>query len=243
LLLTGQLGSLAENQKDVLARMEHSSRKLSRMASAMFQLSVGRHIDQKPNLERGDIRECIEQALHEIAPFSQEKRIDIGVEVDDPSDFLRFERSQIEQVLMNLLDNACKFTPRMGTITIRGFPFFWERRAASLIEYVAERRAQELRTPNSFRIDICDSGPGIPPAHLSRIFEEYTFYAGPHDRSGGGLGLAICKMILHNHHGRVWAQSSSAGAIFSFVLPFHRPETPHESAVRAFDNFQYVHHR
>ena len=51
------------------------------------------------------------------------------------------------------------------------------------------------------------------------IFEEYTSYSGPQDRSGGGLGLAICKMILTAHGGDVWAENHSTGARLSFVLP------------------------
>ena len=81
-----------------------------------------------------------------------------------------------------------------------------------------------MRTPNSYRIDIRDTGPGIPPDRLNHIFEEYTSYSGPQDRSGGGLGLAICRLILSRHGGHIWADSHSNGAMFSFVLPYNRAE-------------------
>jgi signal transduction histidine kinase len=68
-------------------------------------------------------------------------------------------------------------------------------------------------------VDIRDSGPGIPSIHVGKIFEEHSSYAGGPDRSGGGLGLAICRMILQQHGGRVWAESHPAGAVFSLVLP------------------------
>jgi signal transduction histidine kinase len=82
-------------------------------------------------------------------------------------------------------------------------------------------------------VDIRDSGPGISPEHLTEIFQQYTSYAGSLDRSGGGLGLAICKLIVTSHGGRIWAESIEDGALFSFVLPFeppvaesrHRPES------------------
>ena len=92
---------------------------------------------------------------------------------------LYFEAGQIEQVLINILDNACKFTPRAGTIEIRGYPYFWERRALrkSSVPPAAERRRQTSRDPNTYRIDIRDSGTPIPAEHLERIFEEYTSYA------------------------------------------------------------------
>jgi signal transduction histidine kinase len=60
--------------------------------------------------------------------------------------------------------------------------------------------------------------------NLEKIFEEYTSYAGGQDRSGGGLGLAICKFILNLHQGQVWAESGENGSTFSFVLPFVQQE-------------------
>lgn len=223
LLLGEQLGPLTPDQREVLQRMQHSCKRLSRMANAMFQLSIWQRIEQKPNLQKNDIRDSIEQALHETLPFIEEKRINVSLDIIPPHEALVFEKVQVEQVLVNLLDNACKFTPRSGSIEIRGYPYFWERRRSNATDRPIDRRVTHLRQPNSFRVDIRDSGPGIPQGQLDWIFEEYTCYGGGQDRSGGGLGLAICKMILSRHHGRVWAETTSAGAIFSFVLPLHRP--------------------
>jgi len=223
LLLSEPLGSLNESQREVLRRMQNSAKRLSRMASAMFELSVGRHVKRCPDLQLGDIRACLEQALHEITPFADEKSITITPELEPCGNELYFEAGQIEQVLINILDNACKFTPKAGSIEIRGYPFFWERRSSrSKLAIAAERRHQTIQEPNSYRIDISDSGSPIPEEHLHRIFEEYTSYAGGRDRSGGGLGLAICRMIVTQHDGRVWAENRDSGPIFSFVLPIHR---------------------
>jgi signal transduction histidine kinase len=222
LLLGSQLGELSEDQREVIQRMQHSAKRLSRMANAMFQLSIYQRIDQRPNLQEDDIREIVEQALHETLPLLEEKRINVSVDIVPPEEPLAFEKSQLEQVLINLLDNACKFTPRSGSAEIRGYPFFWDRRQSMSDDRLIDRRMRQERAANSYRIDIHDSGPGIPPSQLETIFEEYTSYSGGTDRSGGGLGLAICRMILNRHHGRVWAESSAGGATFSLVLPFHR---------------------
>ena len=223
LLLSEALGPLHENQREVLRRMHNSTKRLSRMASAMFELSVGRHVKRCPDLQPGDVRGCLEQALHEIAPFADEKSIAITPDLEPCGDGLFFEAGQIEQVLINILDNACKFTPKAGSIEIRGYPFFWDRRSTrSSLPVVAERRHRVTNQPNSYRIDISDSGSPIPEEHLIRIFEEYTSYAGGRDRSGGGLGLAICRMIVTQHNGRVWAENRDSGPVFSFVLPIHR---------------------
>jgi K+-sensing histidine kinase KdpD len=78
-----------------------------------------------------------------------------------------------------------------------------------------------LPISSAYRVDVSDTGTGILPQHLEEVFEEYTSYSGSQDRSGGGLGLAICKMIVAAHGGQIWAENHSAGARLSFVLPLN----------------------
>jgi signal transduction histidine kinase len=222
LLLSEPLGPLNESQKEVLQRMQNSAKRLSRMASAMFELSVGHHVKRHPTLQPADIRESVDQALHEISPFADEKSISITSDLE-PATGLYFERDKIEQLLVNILDNACRFTPKGGSVEIRGYPFFWERRSGnSSVQVTVERRRWSVPEPNSYRLDIADSGPAVPDEHLRRIFEEYTSYSGGRDRSGTGLGLAICKMIVNQHDGRVWVENKKSGPVFSVVLPTYR---------------------
>ena len=227
LMLDESFGPINETQQEVLGRMRHSAQRLSRMASAMFQLSIARHVKKRPDFERGDLRECLDQALHEIAPFADERRITVTPELEAGDDGLFFEPGQMEQVLINILDNACKFTPKAGVIEIRGYPFFWERRSGQAgMPPGAERRHSANQEPNSYRIDITDSGAAIPKEHLESIFEEYASYSGGRDRSGGGLGLAICRLIVTQHEGRVWAENTELGPRFSIVLPLDRSQLP-----------------
>jgi signal transduction histidine kinase len=224
LLLSEPLGALSDPQREILQRMQNSAKRLSRMASAMFQLSVGRQIKKRAELRLGDINECVEQALHEIAPFAEEKSIAITVELEPCGAELYFEPGEIVQVIVNVLDNACKFTRRAGAIRIGGYPYFLDRRQInSTLEPGMERRREDIRDPNSYRIDIANSGEVIPEEHLGGIFEEYTSYSGGRDRSGGGLGLAICKMLITQHEGQVWAENTEFGPMFSFVLPMQCP--------------------
>ena len=230
LLLSEALGPINEDQKEVLSRMQHSVKRLSRMASAMFELSVGRQMKRKPDLRQADIRECVDQALHEVNPFAESKRITISVDLVPPTVPLSMEPGQIEQVLINLLDNACKFTSRGGEIDVRGYQTFWERRSQrhSLLQE-AERRHRISRAANAYRLDIRDSGAHIPREHLEKIFEEYTSYSGGNDRSGGGLGLAICRMIMTLHEGWVWGENTEHGPRFSVLFPL--PQTLNGAAV------------
>jgi signal transduction histidine kinase len=227
LMLDESFGSVNEAQREVLRRMRRSAQRLSRMATAMFELSIARQVKKRPHLQRGDLQECLDQALHEIAPFADERRITIAPELEPADEILLFEPGQVEQVLVNILDNACKFTPKGGVIEIRGYPFFWERRSGQTgIPGGMERRHRVNRGPNGYRIDITDSGAAIPKEHLETIFEEYASYSGAGDRSGGGLGLAICRLIVTQHRGRIWAENTNFGPRFSVVLPFDRAQLP-----------------
>ena len=226
LLLESELGPLTPEQRQALERMHQSATRLSLISNAMFQLSVPQNPERIPKLEKVDVRDCVEQALHEVGRFVDEKLISITVAFEDQWEGLLFEKAQLEQILLNLLDNACKFTPRNGTIEIRGYPFFWERRIGSAGSFgrTFERRVRQSRVLNSFRIDIRDSGPGVSTTQAEKIFGESASYCGGPDRSGGGLGLAICRMILERHNGRIWAETSSSGAVFSFVIPLQHAE-------------------
>jgi signal transduction histidine kinase len=219
LLLSEALGPLQDDQKRVLLKMHESNIRLSRMVSAMFQLSMSRQGKGRLDVSKEDIRECIDECIREITPAAEGKRISISMELNPAAPVLYFERSLLEQALSNFLDNACKFTPKAGEINIEGYPFFWERRRQEGRATLTERRRQESREPNGYRIDITNSGKPIPKEHLEDIFEEYTSYCGEQDRSGGGLGLAICRMIIAQHEGCVWAENTTKGPRFSFILP------------------------
>jgi two-component system sensor histidine kinase KdpD len=111
----------------------------------------------------------------------------------------------IEQVLLNLLDNAVKYTP-----------------PASPIEIIAT--AGEAKVT----IEIADRGPGLPPGQEDTVFDKFH-RAAPATARGAGLGLAICRGIVHAHGGRIWAQNVPGGGVaFLFTLPFDgtRPASP-----------------
>lgn len=222
LLLRGSLGAVDPEQGDVIERMQRSIKRLSRMTSAMFQLSVGHQMQIEVRGEVDDIVDCIEHCAEEMAPQYEEKRISVSLQTAPPERPLYFERERLEQVLINLLDNACRFTAKSGSVYIAGYPYFYERRRSKPLPggYAAgaDRRRQAAHGNNAYRVDIRDTGPGIPPERLETIFEEYTSYSGGTDRSGAGLGLAICRLIVNQHQGRIWAESGSNGATFSFVL-------------------------
>jgi two-component system sensor histidine kinase KdpD len=141
--------------------------------------------------------------------------------LEPPDTVLYLDTASIEQVLVNLLENACKFSPRNSSIEVRGCVTTFETPDAAQV------------TMPVYRIDIQDRGMGIPAEHIDLIFEEYTSYAGARDRSGGGLGLAICKMIVAEHRGFIWAVSDGYGTTMSFVLPMQQTTAMKQPALMA----------
>jgi signal transduction histidine kinase len=216
ILVQQKVGPLTDSQIDLVKRMNRSLMKLTRMASAMFQLNVGKRVMRGLNLKDSSLEACVKTALQEIEHLAQDKNLTVTLNVREVQEPLYFDPEQIEQVMVNLLDNACRFTPKGGTIEVRGY-LVWS-------DEVAPDRRQETQglssgSPKAYRIDVSDTGPGILTEHLESVFEEYTSYSGPEDRSGGGLGLAICKMILAAHGGHIWAENHPRGAQLCFVLP------------------------
>ncbi len=173
LLVDQRLGPLNKSQVDLLSRMQHSITRLSRLADAMFDLSVGRNVKREPDLQTGDVEAAINQAIHDVMPHADEKKI-------------RITRRSVHPTVASTSNGD---------------------------------GVRSILTPNAYRIDVRDSGSGIPCEHLESIFEEYTSYSGGTDRSGGGLGLAICRMIVDAHRGTMWAESGPDGTQFSVVLP------------------------
>jgi signal transduction histidine kinase len=218
MLIRQSAGPLEQDQIDLLQRMQHSIGRLSKMSKAMFELSVHHNLERKPNLIKSNIDNCIQNAVHQIMPAAQEKGIAVTVDLDPPDTCLHMDPAAIEQVIVNLLENACKFTPRNGSIDVRGRLWSWQRQ-----RYSSGGEPVEYGTTPAYKVELQDSGMGILPEHLDSVFEEFTSYAGARDRSGGGLGLAICKMLIAAHRGAIWAESDRQGTTMSFVLPM-QPE-------------------
>jgi len=219
-LLLGQgMGLMSPTQMDLVRRMQHSVKRLTRLAEAMLELSMGQLTQSELIIEGADVEGSIAQAIHEVALHAQEKQIRIETSVERPSERLSFDAGKIERVLINLLENSCKFTPRQGTIHLSAYSVFWDGLTHESAN-VTKVAGDGVFIANAYRIDVRDSGCGVPSEHAESIFEEFTTYAGGQDRSGGGLGLAISRMAINAHRGRIWAESTGAGTQFSFVLPY-----------------------
>ncbi|HEY9667879.1 MAG TPA: histidine kinase [Coleofasciculaceae cyanobacterium] len=125
------------------------------------------------------------------------------IETDIPKDlpFVYADEELVRQVLVNLLDNATKYTPEGGKIHI------------SMLH----------RTAQKIQVTICDNGPGIPEENRDRIFEDHFRLKRDAEKEGYGLGLSLCQRIIRAHYGRIWVESPpKGGGCFHFTLPIYR---------------------
>jgi two-component system phosphate regulon sensor histidine kinase PhoR len=129
----------------------------------------------------------------------QAERAGLALRVECPSDLprVRIDAQRLEQVLVNLIHNAVKFTRSGGEVVLLG----------------------ELG-PGEVRFAVCDTGIGIPEEDIPRIFERFYRVDKSRAGSGTGLGLSIAKHTVEAHNGRIWAESvEGQGSTFYFTIP------------------------
>jgi len=137
-----------------------------------------------------------------------------------------FDSPKLERVISNLLENSFKFTPQGGTVWLHAEPYMWDRRTTSKPLIAGERRRQELLQPNSVKVSVSDTGPGIPAEFHLEVFDDFFRLPSNLSQEGMGLGLAIARRLIHGMGGKIWVESDpGAGCKFSFLIPYKPPVT------------------
>jgi two-component system phosphate regulon sensor histidine kinase PhoR len=186
-----------EARRSFVAILQRHARRLSQLTADL--LDIARlEAGYRPRLERVSVREAVEGVLQPLQRRADDKRLRLGSAIDD-SLMVSAERAALDQILSNLVDNAIKYTPEGGRVTVR----------------VA--RATE-------RIELCveDTGPGIAAEHLPRLFERFYRVDDARSRElgGTGLGLAIVKHLALANAGEVRVESQlGRGSRFYVLLP------------------------
>lgn len=196
---------------------------LSRMESGKLTLEV----------DVCRVRRIVDSAMAQIRGRAAEKHIALEAEVSEDVQ-VRCDARLIEQALLNLLDNAVKYTPEGGMVRVQVRDFSRDengrrRNRVSPESGESRREAQQMTTARAVRgdyqriaLEVKDSGIGIPLASMSRVFER--FYRVDQGRSramgGTGLGLSIVRHIMEAHGERVYVESElGKGSLFGLTLP------------------------
>jgi len=219
LLASEKLGSLNERQREVLRDMNSSGQRLQHFIQDFLSFSVLETGEMKMQYETGDMNACLSEVCRMWSHRFQEKGLALYFLANDKLPQFAFDSAKIQRVISNLLENASKFTVAGGTVWLHAEPYMWERR--STVKGIAsERRRQNDPLPNSVKVSVSDTGPGIPAEYHIEVFDDFFRLPTENQSDGMGLGLAIARRLVNNMGGKIWVESEpGAGCKFSFIIP------------------------
>jgi signal transduction histidine kinase len=224
LLQSEKLGDLNERQREVLRDMRSNGQRLQRYIQDFLSFSVLETGQLKMRFEPGNINACLSEVCRLWSPRFQERGLAMYFLANERVLEFPFDAPKVERIMSNLLENASKFTPAGGTVWLHAEPHVWERRAVSRPAVPQERRRRPLSQPNSVKISVSDTGPGIAPEFHLEIFDDFFRLPGSEQSEGMGLGLAIARRLAHAMGGKIWVESEpGTGSRFSFIVPVKPP--------------------
>jgi two-component system, OmpR family, sensor histidine kinase KdpD len=201
--ITGAASSLLEGSTvldaaahgELLRTIYEEADRLNRLVSNLLEMTRLESGAAQVHKEWQPLEEVIGVALTRLEAHLHDHPLAVHLPAD--LSLVPLDSVLIEQVLINLLDNAIKYTPSGIPITLSAWP-----------------------TDGAVMVEIADRGPGLPPGDEQRIFEKFYRRSHAGERSGAGLGLTICRAIVEAHGGRIWAENRpDGGAALRFTLP------------------------
>jgi len=204
ILLDGLAGEVSEEQREHLRTILRSTNQLGAMVRDLLEATRAESGKIRLDTRCISIAEPLRAAGAMMQAAARDKRINLDVAAEPGIPFALGDTDRILEILINLIDNAIKFTPVDGSVTVR---------------------ASRVRSdPDFVCISVSDTGPGVTPESRHLIFER--LYQSPHSVEGGrkglGLGLFITKELVTLQGGKIWVASEpGSGATFSFTLPLY----------------------
>lgn len=176
-------------------------RVMDRMVTDILQAAKGTNAQLQIQPQKLDLGPLCEDVLTQFKDRLQAKNLQIQTDIPKDLPKVYADPERVRQVIVNLLDNAIKYTPAKGTVEV------------SILH----------RTSQKVQVSICDSGPGIPEGNRDRIFEDHFRLQRDQSQEGYGIGLALCQRIIRAHYGQIWVDSgANSGSSFHFTLPVYR---------------------
>ena len=185
----------------------HSTRKLLDLVNSLLDISRMTSGQALAETEPVALESIIDAAIERLSPLALEEGIVVRKQIQLPLPPVLIDEEKISRVLINLLDNALKFTPSSQPVTI-----------------LAQRWAEPGDSGAAPEFVCCivrDAGPGIPPEHREHIFDRFVQIDQPIGRRRGtGLGLSFCRLAVEAHGGKIWVDDApGGGSDFAFTLP------------------------
>jgi signal transduction histidine kinase len=198
LMQEGFYGALSENATVALARIRSNGKHLLGLINTVLDIAKIEAGQFSLNLGEYAIESIVEAVRVATESLAETKKLALRTEVGARLPVGLGDEQRLTQVLLNLVGNAIKFTD------------------------TGEVRITATSVNRHFTVTVTDSGPGIPPEELKRVFEKFHQIDNSNTKSKGGtgLGLAIAKQIVEMHGGRIWVESTPGkGATFQMELP------------------------
>ena len=192
------VGSLNEQQTDFINRAYRRTWTVTHFVKTLLELTEMR-LSNKMKMEVFSLKNSMLSALASVEAKAEDKLIALNSNIESSVDKLFGNQLSIEEVIVNLLLNAIKYTPANGTVEIN---------AREDGDYVL--------------VEVIDTGIGIPQEEMPKVFDEFyrATNARKIEKDGTGLGLSIAKQITERHGGKIWVESREGiGTKFSFTLP------------------------
>jgi signal transduction histidine kinase/ActR/RegA family two-component response regulator len=222
-ILKGIDGPLTDLQVQDLSSINNAGQHLLGLINDILDMARIEAGKMELVLDEVDLHDTLKGVLSTTVALVKDKKVRLVEDLAPGLPRVRADSMRIRQVLLNLLSNAAKFTDE-GSITLRAAP----------VEAIGPYSG---RLEQFVEVRVIDTGPGIAPDDMSKLFEPFSQVDASATRKvgGTGLGLSICRQLVELHNGRIWAESQVGhGSTFAFILPVSQPEV-HLAAPAAID--------
>ncbi len=210
LVLDGVVGELSDAQRRFLSIAIENIDSLNSLLNELLEVSKLESRKLSYEYKLVTIEPIIEKVIESQSPIANRKHIEI-VKNLNPTPAIYADPACIRRVVFNLLSNAIKFTSEGGRVEI----------STCTVDENSPIIKQHNLTPTKYvMVSVSDTGPGIAPEDMDRIFKRFVKLNNTAPRVGVGLGLSISKEIVEAHGGKIWVESEPGkGSTFSFVIP------------------------
>ncbi len=215
LLLDGQVGPLTSDQQDILQMAASTNHDLLGMVSDFLDVYRQSYGMLTLRRSRFDIHQALQEVINQSYYFCQDRQVNIGYQSEFKEELTFFgDRIRIMRVFANLLDNAIKFSPEEGLITIETRPLMASDDRTAVFPSLQEGVPYIQITFHNF-------GDHPPQEELDQLFDKFfsSNHKTPQGKKGLGLGLNFCKLVVESHGGHIWAGTTGDGLRISLVLP------------------------
>ena len=203
---SGRLGELSPEQKNMVSMMERNTQNLIELVNDLLDASKLESGTMRLDIAPLNLREVIDELRETmLLPLAREKEIELVETFPENLPAVKADRAKLRRILLNLLSNALKFTGKGGRVEVRA----------------AEQETEE-EGDGHVRISVSDTGVGIAPEDVARLFDKYeqTRSRATRGEKGTGLGLYITKQLVELHGSQINVKSElGKGSTFSFTLP------------------------